>query len=194
MSATPRVAEVIRRLAEGGWEIALHGSHDSYLRPDLLAREKRELEGVLGDEVLGVRQHYLNLEIPRTWEIQAGLGFLYDSTLALKRGVGFPRGRYRPFLPLPGRRFIEVPVTVMDINLFREARGDPGTALKIINKIYDEAEERGALVTLIWHQRVFNEEEFPGWSEVYRRAVLEARRRGAWIARAVDVARWRLGE
>ncbi|MEF8779277.1 MAG: hypothetical protein V5A46_01190, partial [Haloferacaceae archaeon] len=45
----PRVAEVIRRLDAGGWEVGLHGSYDSYDDAERLEREKVELERVLGD-------------------------------------------------------------------------------------------------------------------------------------------------
>jgi len=36
-------------------------------------------------------------------------------------------------------------------------------------------------MTVIWHPRYFNDEEFPGYRRLYRRLVERAQELGAWI-------------
>ncbi|WP_052299988.1 polysaccharide deacetylase family protein [Ferroglobus placidus] len=60
------VVEIIRSLDKGGWEIALHGSYNSFKDSKLMKLEKERLENVIGKEVSGIRQHNLNLTIPET--------------------------------------------------------------------------------------------------------------------------------
>ena len=63
----PKVANMMRYLDANGWEIGLHGSYYSYDNPNLLKREKAAIEAVLGHEIIGIRQHYLNWN-EKTWE------------------------------------------------------------------------------------------------------------------------------
>jgi hypothetical protein len=78
----PEIIKIIRKLDLEGWEIGLHGSYKSYVNKNLLAKEKNDLEFILGKKIYGVRQHYLNLEIPNTWIFQEELGIKYDSTFS----------------------------------------------------------------------------------------------------------------
>src|SRR3990167_5511945 len=79
------ITKVIKKLDRGGWEIGLHGSYNSYRDKTLLANEKEDLEKILGKEVYGIRQHYLNLDIPNTWQIQRNLGLRYDASFGFRR-------------------------------------------------------------------------------------------------------------
>ena len=63
--STPPVYNIIKELDANGWEIGLHGSYNSFRDYSLLSREKNNLEKVLAKPVVGIRQHYLNLDIPR---------------------------------------------------------------------------------------------------------------------------------
>jgi hypothetical protein len=47
------------------------------------------------------------------------------------------------------------------------------------------------LAVLLWHQRVWHEKRYPGWHQVYGRAVAYLRKEGqAWVATAGQVADW----
>lgn len=107
------IVDIIRDLDEGGWEVGLHGSYESYENPTRLTEEKRELEMVLGKPVHGGRQHYLNLDRPRTWAYQSDSGLCYDSTLGSTTDYGF-QGRYEPIRPFDDE-FVVFPLTLMEI-------------------------------------------------------------------------------
>ena len=59
--------------------------------------------------------------------------------------------------------------------------------LKKCMNIIDEAERNNGILTLLWHQRVFNENEFPGWSRIYEEIIKECKRREAFFARCIDI-------
>ena len=174
-----KIRGIIQKLYDNGWDIGLHGSYDSYINKDLLAREKRELEGVIGDEVIGIRQHYLNLETPKTWRIQHDVGFKYDASFGSKYKIGFREAEYHPFRPFDDD-FLVIPLTIMEAVLFQLSPNIEDAQRRVID-IFDFAEKRKALVTVLWHQRFFNELEFPNYTKMYEFILQEGKRRNAWF-------------
>jgi peptidoglycan/xylan/chitin deacetylase (PgdA/CDA1 family) len=180
-----KVHDIIHQLDRNEWEIALHGSYKSYKDENLLQKEKNELEMVLGRKVLGVRQHYLNLDVPQTWRLQKSAGFAYDASFGWSHKVGFRDGRYLPFCPFSDS-FWEIPLAIMDGPLLSRC-GDLNKAWTQCLNLIDAVERRRGLLTVLWHQRVFNEDEFPGWSRVYERILSECADRACCFATCRDV-------
>jgi hypothetical protein len=174
----PDIVDVIHRLDSGGWEVGLHGSYESYREPQRLRAEKGELEAVLGEEVLGGRQHYLNLEVPETWERQADVGLRYDASLGSAETYGFDHG-YAPFRPFDDE-FVVFPLTVMELSLPNVERR-PNGAWRACEGLLEEARENGAVMTVLWHPRFFYEGDFPNYEALYRRLVERALELGAWV-------------
>lgn len=181
----PAVRQIIKKLDEGGWEIGLHGSYDSYNNKDLLLKEKKELEKVLGKSVIGIRQHFLNLEIPKTWEFQKAIGFYYDSTFGYKDKIGFRDDRVMPFRPFDDH-FLIIPLIVMDGTLFSNYKDDK-SRWDVVKEAINFAEKKRGLITFLWHQRVFNEKEFPGWSTMYEKIIKECQDKNAWFATGKEI-------
>lgn len=189
----PRVAETIRELDREGWEIGLHGSYRSYRDRTLLAREKATLEGVLGHPVVGIRQHYLNLDVPDTWCLQHEVGLRYDASLGLRNAVGFPSGRRHPFRDEASRMWV-IPLAIMEAFLFAAAGHDAERALRLGLRLVDEAEEHGATLVLLWHPHLYNEDDFPGYSPLYARLIEACAERGARFRTCGEVYREASGE
>lgn len=175
------IADVVRALDRGGWEVGLHGSYESPTDPTRLEYEKRTLEAVLGHEITGGRQHYLNLERPETWEHHRSIGLRYDATLGDSTEYGFTNG-YRPIHPF-GDEFTVFPLTIMDVTLMNATR-DVDHAWEECETILREAREHGAVMTALWHPRVFNRRDFPGYAGIYERLIRTAREMNAWIGPA----------
>ena len=171
------ITDVIRRLDAGGWEVGMHGSYRSCNDYDRLQTEKRELESILGHEILGGRQHHLR-RADRTWTYYRDLEFKYDSSIGSSSDYGFQHG-YHPYSPFDDE-FVVFPLTVMEVAL-----PDPGVdfdgSWAECERLLDEAEANDAVLTALWHPRYFNEVEFPGYRRLYVRLVEEALDRGAWV-------------
>jgi hypothetical protein len=182
--ADPDVAAVVDDLDDGGWEVGLHGSYESYRDRARLAREKRRLEAVLGRPVIGGRQHYLNLERPATWERQASVGLRYDASLGSSEEYGFDHGYgvRRPF----DDEFVVFPLTAME-----SALPDPGVdfdrAWEACESLLAEARANRAVMTVLWHPRYFSHDDFPGQMRLYRRLVSRALKMGAWVGPPADL-------
>jgi hypothetical protein len=169
----PNLQGVIRELDSKGWEIGLHGSYLSFKDLDLLSKEKSDLEEIVGHPVLGVRQHYLNLD-QHTWMRQAAAGFLYDASFGFTNDIGFKGNRFHAFRPIESRNFYVVPLALMDSCVMSKS-----SPLEQAIQIIELADEKGACLVLNWHQRMFNEKEFPGYKKMYLDLIVECRRRGA---------------
>ncbi len=186
-----RVMQVIKKLDSLGWEIGLHGSFDSYKNPKKLRREKKDLEEALGKPVQGIRQHHLNLEIPKTWEYQSEVGLEYDTSLGFKEDIGFRWGTCFPFHPLnpeSGKPLstLEIPLIVMDTTLFSRRKD----VWPEIQGIMDIVEKQGGLLTILFHHPVFNDGEYPGWGGIYEKIINTCKEKNAWITKANEISKW----
>jgi peptidoglycan/xylan/chitin deacetylase (PgdA/CDA1 family) len=172
------VADAIRSLHEGGWEIGLHGSRHAARDRERLAVEKRTLERVLGAPIAGGRQHHLELSTPETWQHYRAIGLRYDTSLGSSTEYGFEHG-YHPQFPLDDV-FAVFPLTVMEIAL-SSPDSSFDTAWAECESLLREAAENGAVMTALWHPRYFNTHEFPGYRRLYRRLVERALEMDAWV-------------
>ncbi|WP_243700414.1 polysaccharide deacetylase family protein [Halorussus pelagicus] len=174
---TPEMYDLLARLDEGGWEVGLHGSYDSYDDPHRLRMEKTTLEAALGDDVVGGRQHHLNRG-PETWDHHREIGLHYDASPGSSETVGFDHG-YLPLRPF-GDEFVVFPLTVMECAL-----PDPGEdferAWRECESLLAEAADNGAVMSALWHPRLFTETDFPGYRRLYRKLVERALEMGAWV-------------
>jgi len=174
----PPIRGLLSRLRRGGWEVGLHGSYEAVDDREMLRAEKRHLEAVLGEPVLGGRQHYLRLARPETWEHYRAIGLGYDTTLGgSAHEYGFDEG-YQPFRPFDDE-FVVFPLTVME-----GALPDPGEdfqrAWAALEALLEEAAINRAVMTVLWHPRFFSRDH-PGYGRLYRRLVTTALDRGAWV-------------
>ncbi|MFA9416681.1 polysaccharide deacetylase family protein [Natrinema sp. HArc-T2] len=172
------LVDVIRDLADSGWEVGLHGSYHS--ADDLLRlhEEKTLLEDVLGGPITGGRQHYLNLTVPETWQYHRAIGLSYDATLGSSTECGFHAG-YHPLRPFDDD-FLVFPLTIMEQAL-PDPASDLEAARETCERLLQEAAANGAAMTVLWHPRYFNEREFPGYRGLYRWLIERAADLGAWI-------------
>lgn len=172
-----RIQTLVRKLDDGGWEVGLHGSYESYQNQELLAREKARLESILGHEVEGIRQHYMNLDRPETWERQRALGLEYDTSVGSAESMGFEEG-YRPLRPFDDE-FVVFPLTIMDTAVPDPAE-DWERAWGQCESLLKEARDNEAVMTVLWHPRYFSTDH-PGHAELYRALIERAQELGAWV-------------
>ena len=155
-----KIIEIIKWLDQNGWEIGVHGSYNSFKDYDLLKNEKRILENIVGHEIIGIRQHFLNL-YEKTWDIQKRLGFKYDSSFGYTEDIGFKEGKIVPFSPFEDE-FTVYPQIIMDTPFMEN-----NNRWHILDEIIATSIENKSLLVINWHNDKFNENEFPGFKKAY---------------------------
>jgi len=183
------VADVMRDLRRQGHEVGVHGSFLSFRDGAMLARERRAVSDVLGAPVPGVRQHFVNFEPGATWRLQEDAGFAYDATLALNEVSGFRTGMCHPFVP-PGHRIVEIPLILMDGQLFWYERFTREQALANCEQLAGIVADHGGLLSLNWHQHTYDGYSFPGWWDVYERMLESLTARGPAFLTGEETSRW----
>ena len=176
---SPEIKEIISSLDKGGWEIGIHGSIRSYKNISLLKNEKRLLEKIVGHEISGGRQHWLNLKIPETWKIHKSIGLKYDSSYGKKYDIGFKKDRTNSFSPF-GDNFLVFPLAIMDSYLFSKYPNFD-EAVAACKRVIDIARKENGLLTILWHQSTFNEADFRNYSKVYEYIIKECLNNNAWF-------------
>lgn len=179
----PRVRRMVMKLQEEGHEIGLHSSISAAEDIGRLRREVKALRELVNP--LGVRQHYLYIEPKEIWRRFAEVGFAYDSSVGFRDRPGFRSGTALPYPLAAGdlMDIIEIPLVLMDGTLPR----DMDKAWALCRRLLAIVRAEGGVATLLFHQRYFNEREFPGYKALYRRILEQARADEAWIARGRDV-------
>lgn len=186
----PKIVNIIKKLHQNGWEIGVHGSYNSFSNGERIKEEKEILESVLEIKISGIRQHYGNLIIPDTWKFQDEAGFRYDTSLCVKNDAGFKWGTCFPFYPFNTEKekrlhILEIPLVIMDGALFEKE--DPWGECK---NTVDTVEQYGGLLMILWHPHLFNENDFPGFSDIYENLISSCKERGAWVAPAGEIEQW----
>lgn len=166
-----KIVNLIKWLDENGWEIGVHGSFNSYKNINLLRYEKKVLEEILGHQVIGIRQHYLNLN-SETWYIQHSVGFKYDSSFGSTRSIGFVDNKYLPFRPL-NNEFTVFPQVIMDTCFMANK-----SRWSELDKYFDICERKKAILVVNFHNHVFNVKEFPGFRDAYGKIIERGKERG----------------
>ena len=160
-----RLKKIYPVMLSGEWEIGLHGSYLSYENYDLLVKEKNLLENTIESPVYGIRQHFLNLSA-NTWSYQAKAGFKYDTSWGYTRAIGFRDHQYQEFEPLKNSDFKVIPLALMDFCVMQTREYIPA-----VIKVIERSIANNGILVLNWHQRTFNDFEFPGYRKAYEEII-----------------------
>lgn len=187
--------ETIKELLLSGFEIGLHGSFKGAKEISALKEEKSLLESLFEVDELGVRLHYLKMEVPSTWQIQEEAGFVYDSTLGYPEEVGFRCGLAFPFRPYDLEEekrlnILELPLTIMDGAVFGKGPKDKGEVLSRCLQLLERVEKGNGLAVILWHLRSWYERDFPGWRWVYEQILSYLSEKEAWVTSPGQIAKW----
>ena len=143
------IEDVLKELVRGGWEIGLHFVVEPCQRAALVEMEKDWLEQLLGVRLLGVRTHNLAID-ERLMAIYARKGFLYDSSYRMEEV-----GRSTPYEHEVG--LLEVPIGVMDADLFGRLRLSEEKAMRYVEHKMARAADAGEKAfTVLFHQESFS--------------------------------------
>jgi hypothetical protein len=151
----------MKAMADGGHEIGLHPSYNTYRDASQTRREFERLRSTcerlsIHQTEWGGRQHYLRWCNPDTWRNWDDAGLAYDSTLGYADDIGFRVGtchEYQTF-DLKTRKLLKLrerPLIVMDATLLVYLRLPPAQALKTATALAAQCRRVGGTFTLLWH-------------------------------------------
>lgn len=177
-----KIIRMIKRLDGEGFEIGLHGSYLSYQNLSYLKEEKRILEKILGKEVIGIRQHFMNFN-ESTPGIQSEAGFKYDSSYGYTDRLGYKNERFNPFY---FGDLLEIPLVVMDGNIGKMGLNGE-EAWSETKSLIDFARKNNYLITFDWHERFLSNEEFPMFAKLYKKILAYLKETGAEVLTAGQI-------
>lgn len=185
----PELRRIADRIRAAGGEIGLHGGVLRLDRAEAYRESREALRAALGVDAVGIRNHLLRFSGADTWAAQEAAGFEYDATFGLADRPGPRAGRLFPFFP-EKRNILELPLTVMDVTLFRNLALDGPAALEAAWDAIGPVIDAGGLVSLLWHNNYFNEPEYAEWQWTYERLLERLAAQNPWCAPGAEIAAW----
>ena len=161
----PAVRSRLRRLADAGHEIGVHGSYCSLEKAGGLCEEYALLRDA-GFRPYGGRQHWLRYAGTSLFDELRAAGAEYDCSVGYSNRPGFRSGAPFPYPPYDfGSEepfpFLELPLVLMDTTLYNlDRRG--GSWRSQCERILSQVRSYGwGGVSILWHDTVFSGEQLP---------------------------------
>jgi len=182
----------ISMIQDSGWEVGLHVGQKGSGDLNELQKEKRRLEKVTNNAIMGCRNHLLKFIVPDTWELLSQAGFRYDCSFGYADCAGFRNGMCHPFKPYNLQKgktteIIEIPQVIMDDSLFdKYMRLDSDKAWEITQQLINAVAECHGVITLLWHNTYLlgNERKF------YEKILKYCAEKDAWMTSGENIVTW----
>lgn len=176
-STHPRMQKLILRVASKA-VVGVHPSYGSNKHPERVAREKQQLEKIIGQPVTRSRQHFLVMSMPETYRRLIQLGITDEYSMGYSSDLGFRAGTCSPFLwydllnerktMLRVHPFAIMDATMQYFDVKVRAEEAPGYVEPIVREV---RHVNGRLMTL-FHNNSFSErDEWVNWRNAYERIV-----------------------
>lgn len=197
--ADARFRALFERMAQRGFEVALHASYNACDAPDTIEHERARLERTANTKVLGVRHHYWHLGRPpwKTLTAHGRAGLRYDASIAFNESPGFRVGIALPFAPWNPTEnrsvgVCQIPTMLMDGAIFYRPGATVDDGIQTASTWVDHLAAFGGAGAIDWHVRT----SYPGsrrfrvWGEAYL-GILDhlAERRDIWITTCAGLLR-----
>jgi hypothetical protein len=172
----PEMSSLVQRLSEEG-TIGIHPSYYVDKRPELLLREKRDLEHVLASKVSVSRQHYIKSSIPTTYHALIAASITDDYSMGYGGKLGFRAGTGCSFfwydLSKETQTSLRVhPFCFMDTTAHYDEGLTNEQALARLESYATVLQQtRSSLVTVFHNFSLGTEPEWSGWAEWYEQFV-----------------------
>jgi hypothetical protein len=153
--------------------IGIHPSYKSNNVLGQLAKEINRLSEILNQEITLSRQHYLKLQLPKTYNWLIKVGIKQDYSLGFAEFPGFKVGTVRPhrwynLIEDQVTTLVLHPFSYMDGSLLEYQKLNPDEAKKAIKDLYDEVKHYGGEFSFIWHNSTIGDYgKWKGWKSVF---------------------------
>jgi hypothetical protein len=188
---------ILTEIRARGHEVSLHGSFATVESPERMRRQRERLGAILGEEVAGVRQHFLRMRPGVTQLGMIRAGFRYDATFGFPDRAGFRLGtgdvlpgwsaRSRSVLPLE-----EVPLIWMDRSSSKYAgQEEPLAWVEEAASSARECRDSEGLWVGVWHPYLSDPLGFPDAPRAFEELASTLRADRPWTVPLVEVVEWR---
>lgn len=169
----PRHQHLIREFARSG-SVGLHPGYASNYSDDKLLNEVNRIQTVTGQSVKESRQHFLKLNLPKTYLRMIDQGFERDFTMGYADDYGFRAGTAyeHSFFDLltntvyPQYRI--VPFCYMDGTLLEYKKLTIEQSCAAIDELVEEIKRYGGVFCFIWHNETLaGAGKWKGWKRVF---------------------------
>lgn len=159
------------------YEVGIHPSFGSS-RKGHRKKTKLELERleiILDKKVIKSRQHFLRLELPKSYRRLIKSGLLEDYTMGYSCVPGFRAGICTPFYFYDLERetttnLLIIPFQVMDGTFTHYLHLSPNKAWDEIRKVMEEVKKVGGTFVSVWHNESVNDEGiWKGYRQVFEK-------------------------
>ncbi len=154
-------------------EVGIHPSYASNSDFNKLKKEVESLKQVLKRDIKKSRQHFLKLELPKTYRQLNELDITDDYTMGFARQPGFRAGICSSFyfydLENENKTQLRVhPFAIMDATLNYYHELSPRQFPDAVYPIIDEVKKVNGTFISLWHNNSLSDEnEWAGWKKVY---------------------------
>ena len=145
------IIDTVKSLVNRGFEVALHSVIENIQMRALLRMQVEIFRSLFRVEPKGVRTHYLKINTSILREY-VRLGFLYDSSFRIEElGTSNPQ-RFK----LDNGEIIELPIAVMDTDMFGRFHMSERTAFKyILSKLREISSRNSRIFVVLFHQESY---------------------------------------
>lgn len=163
---------LIKSLADYGI-VGIHPSYRSNSKREILESEVKLLGRILHREIKSSRQHFLKLELPKTYQNLVELGIKDEFTMGYAEINGFRAGTCSPFtfydLDLEYETPLKIyPFCIMEASLKYYQKKSIKEAKKEINSMIEQVKNVQGTFISIWHNESLSENNhWKGWQDVY---------------------------
>ncbi|MEZ4909852.1 MAG: polysaccharide deacetylase family protein [Saprospiraceae bacterium] len=153
--------------------IGLHPSYRSNKKTKFLQKEKAALEKILQVNAIYSRQHFILLDLPKTYRTLNEIGIKHDFSMGYPDCVGYRAGTGYNFFwyDLKNEQKTDLiihPFTVMDVTLQKYMGLKPNEAIDFYYELVKTARQTGTPMTIIWHNNSLSDAgDWKGWDKVY---------------------------
>lgn len=156
-------------------DVGLHPSYESTLNTSLLEEEMQFLTEALGRKTIKSRQHYLRLNLPKSYRALEASGIRHDYTMGYAEQTGFRTGTSMayPFYDLELEQEMTLmvhPFCIMDGTLRDYQKLDSSASEIIIEKYISATKAMGGHFCILLHNETLSGiKRWAGWREMILR-------------------------
>lgn len=168
-----RHQELIQEMSSMGY-LGLHPSYSSNYSDEKLNEEVVRIKTITSKPIIESRQHFLKLNLPKTYRRMMEQGFEKDYTMGYADDYGFRAGtahEHAFFDLLTNEAFPDyriVPFAYMDGTLLEYKKLSIEESFEVVDQLVDEVKRYGGVFCFIWHNETLAEAgKWKGWKRVF---------------------------